>query len=145
MTLTVAGIDIGDPMATWRDYSRRARTLDQYDLAPNGDPDVLLDDEVRRTRIVASRISEDERTRLAIRAATAPWHMIPADSDLVAADPAERGGLFDNAAALYYHFAVPHQHGLGRSKIHKVLHFKRRGLHPVLDRNLVRLYRARAR
>src|SRR5207245_87284 len=145
VTLTVADVVISGPVAIWRDYSGRTKTLDRYDLAPAGDPGLLADDEIRRTWIVASRISADERARLVIRAATAPWHDVPADSELAAADPAERDGLFDKAAMLYHHFAVPHQRGIGRSKIHKVLHLKRRGLYPVLDRNLVRLYKARAR
>jgi Family of unknown function (DUF6308) len=94
---------------------------------------------------VASRISEEERTRLVVRAATAPWHDVPAGSELAAANPAERDGPFDKAAALYYHFAVPHERGIGRSKIHKVLHLKRPCLYPLLDRNLVHLYKVRAR
>jgi hypothetical protein len=64
---------------------------------------------------------------------------------LAAANPAERDAPFDKAAALYHHFAVPHERGIGRSKIHKVLHLKRPCLYPVLDRNLVHLYKARAR
>jgi len=86
VTLTVAGIAIADHMAIWRDYGGWTKTLDRYDLAPAGEPDLLTDDEVRRTRIVASRISEEERTRLVVRAATAPWHDVPAGSELAAGD-----------------------------------------------------------
>jgi len=61
--------------------------------------------------------------------------------------PGQRGSsssraLFDNAAALYWHFTTPHQAGIGPAKIHKPLHVKRPWFYPVLDQ-LVRSCTAR--
>ena len=67
------------------------------------------------------------------------------EADLASADPAQRGGLFDKAAALYWHFTIPHNAGIGPAKIHKVLHVKRPQFYPVLDRLVRRLYRVQAR
>jgi hypothetical protein len=121
------------------------RTLREYDLAGAGDPAVLVASEVERTWIIASRITRREGAWFLRRAADAPWGGVSADADLACADPAGRGDLFDNAAALYWHFTTPHQPGIGPAKIHKVLHVKRPRLYPVLDRLVRRLYRAQAR
>ena len=145
MVLTVAGRVVPDPMEIWQDYSRRTRTLHGYDLAGTGDPAILTASEVERTRIIASRISRKECVRLVNRAAEAPWAFVAVDADLADADPSRRGGLFDQAAALYWHFTTPHEAGLGPAKIHKVLHVKRPSVYPVLDRLIRRLYRAQAR
>lgn len=145
MALTVAGREISDPLVIWHDYAARTRTLLSYDLAGTGDPGRLTRDEIWRTRIVSSRISHAECARLLDRAATAPWQGVPVSSDLADADPTRRGGLFDSAAALYWHFIIPREPGLGRAKIHKMLHVKRPALYPVLDRRIRRLYAAQAR
>lgn len=145
MVLTVAGRVVPDPMEIWQDYARRTRTLHGYDLAGTGDPAILTASEVKRTRIIASRISRKECVRLVNRAAEAPWAFVAVDADLADADPSQRGGLFDQAAALYWHFTTPHEAGLGPAKIHKVLHLKRPSVYPVLDRLIRRLYRAQAR
>jgi hypothetical protein len=76
------------------------------------------------------------------RATTAPWQLVPADSNLADVDPVRRGGLFDSAAALYWHFTIPREPGLGPAKIHKALHVKRPALYPVLDHRIRRLYAA---
>ena len=113
MVLTVAGRVVPDPMEIWQDYARRTRTLHGYDLAGTGDPAILTASEVERTRIIASRISRKECVRLVNRAAEAPWALVAVDADLADADPSRRGGLFDQAAALYWHFTTPHEAGLG--------------------------------
>jgi uncharacterized protein DUF6308 len=145
VTLIIDGRVIDDPMTIWRGYAGRTRTLNNYDLAGQGNPGILTEGDVARTRIIASRISRDECERLLKRADGAPWDCVSAEADLAAADPARRGGLFDQAAALYWHFTVPHEAGLGPAKIHKVLHVKRPGVYPVLDRLVRRLYRVQAR
>jgi Family of unknown function (DUF6308) len=145
VALTIAERVIDDPLSIWRDYARRTRTLDEYDLTGPGDPGILTEGEVTRTRIIASRISRDECGHLLRRAAEAPWGCVSAEADLADADPARRDGLFDQAAALYWHFTTPHQTGLGPAKIHKVLHVKRPRIYPVLDRVVRRLYRMQAR
>jgi hypothetical protein len=144
VALMVAGRHIRDPAEIWRGYASRTRTLCEYDLAGTGDPAILVAGEVARTRIIASRVTRQEDEWFIRRAADAPW-AVSADGDLACADPYRRGGLFDNAAALYWHFTTPHRTGIGPAKIHKVLHVKRPALYPVLDRLVRRLYRAHAR
>jgi hypothetical protein len=132
-------------MEVWQDYASRTRTLHKYDLADAGDPALLLEGEVARTRVIASRISRTECALLLQRSADAPWGCVSGEADLASADPAHRGGLFDLAAALYWHFTTPHQAGIGPAKIHKMLHVKRPWLYPVLDGLVRRLYRGQAR
>jgi hypothetical protein len=144
VALTVAGREISDPLEIWHDYAARTRTLLGYDLAGVGDPGRLTRDEIWRTRIISSRISHAECARLLDRANTAPWQRVPVNSDLADADPVRRGGLLDGAAALYWHFIIPREPGLGPAKIHKMLHVKRPALYPVLDRRIRRLYAAQA-
>jgi hypothetical protein len=132
-------------MEMWQDYARRTRTLHGYDLAGVGDPTSLTPSEVERTWIIASRISREECVRLVNRAANAPWACVAVDAHLADADPAQRSGLFDRAAALYWRFTTPHEAGLGVAKIHKVLHIKRPSFYPVLDRLIRGLYRVPAR
>jgi hypothetical protein len=71
MTLMIAGRRI-DPFPIWTDYARRSATLDGYDLAEVGDPNVLTGPEAWRTRIVNSGLTQDERSRLVARALDAP-------------------------------------------------------------------------
>jgi len=145
VALTVAGRLIRDPIEIWQGYASRTRTLHEYDLADAGDPAILVESEVARTRIIASRVSRKECAFLLQRAVDAPWGCVSGDADLTSTDPAHRGGLFDNAAALYWHFTTPHQAGIGAAKIHKMLHVKRPWLYPVLDQLVRSLYRAQAR
>jgi uncharacterized protein DUF6308 len=142
--LTVAGREIRDPMEIWRSYAARTRTLRDYDLASVGDPGRLTREEAWRTRIISSRISHDECARLLDRANAAPWQCVPVDADLADADPLRGGGLFGEAARLYWYFTTPHEKGFGPAKIHKVLHVKRPTLYPVLDRRIRHLYRTHA-
>jgi hypothetical protein len=132
-------------MEIWQGYSGRSRTLLGYDLAGTGDPVTLTQDEVKRTRIIASRVTNEECARFLKRARNAPWGDVSTDSDLACADPAWRGGIFDKAAALYWHFTAPHEVGIGPAMVHKVLHLKRPLLYPVLDRLVRRLYRTQAK
>jgi hypothetical protein len=78
------------------------------------------------------------------RANAAPWQCVPVDADLADADPLRGGGLFGEAARLYWYFTTPHEKGFGPAKIHKVLHVKRPTLYPVLDRRIRHLYRTHA-
>ena len=143
VSLTIAGHTI-DPMPIWTDYAARSHTLDGYDLAGVGDPNILTAGEAWRTRIVASRLSRDEQSLVVARALDAPWSTVAADADLADADPQKRGGLFDRAAKLYWSFSTSHERGIGVAKIHKILHLKRPALYPVLDRRLRTLYAAQA-
>jgi hypothetical protein len=73
VTLTIAGRVIDDPLRIWQDYASRTRTLREYDLADPGNPAILTEDEVTRTRIIASRVTREECARLLRRATDAPW------------------------------------------------------------------------
>jgi len=51
------------------------------------------------------------------------------------------GGLFAAAVRLYWWFTWPERiPGVAVAKVHKILHFKRRGLYPILDGHLRTLY-----
>jgi hypothetical protein len=140
--LYVAGQRVADPMSIWRGYGRR--TLDRYDLPGSGRSDVLTPAEAWRTRVVHSRLTRGEQTRLLARADTAPWSDVPADAELLNADPNEQGGLFHAAANLYWHFSNPRMPGFGPPKLHKVLHVKRPKFYPVVDTRIQLLYRQQA-
>jgi hypothetical protein len=142
MPLHVAGDVVEDPMAMWRKYARNyGRTIRDYDLADPGSPDVLTAEEAWRSRIIHSRLTYHERDQLVDRAADAPWAGVPADADLADADPATPGGLFARAAALYWMFTWPERiHGVRVAKVHKILHFKRPAMYPILDERLRALY-----
>ncbi len=70
---------------------------------------------------------------------SAPWASVPAQAQIVAADPCIVNGLYDAAAAL-------HQHFLGATSrdatpvVTALLHLARPGLFPVLDLPIRRLY-----
>jgi hypothetical protein len=76
----------------------------------------LTEAEVERTWIVASRISRKECMRLISRASDAAWACVAVDAELANADPLVRGGLFDKAAALYWHFTTPHEAGVAQRR-----------------------------
>jgi hypothetical protein len=120
-----------------------AATLRRYDLPGAGSPDVLTAEEVTRTRVVNSRISDLELRWFLAHAADAPW---PAgDADLRAADPAESGGLYDAMTRLYDHLSLSAPPGIAVAKISKVLHVKRPALFPILDSHINAAYRRQAR
>ncbi|WBB47432.1 DUF6308 family protein [Verrucosispora sp. WMMA2044] len=136
-----------DPLRRVVDYvKQRGRTIRQYDLTGEGDPDLLTLEDVVRTRIIRSRISNEERDWLVARAAEGQelWSVVAPDARLADADPAEVGLLYDRALALFKHFHDQRPSGLATGKISKVLHLKRRGLFPILDSQLADRYRRKA-
>ena len=143
MPLQVCGHVLHDPMPIWRQYAEDyPRTIRQYDLGDPGDPDVLTEAEAWRSRIINSRLAHSERDEMIGRAAGAPWASVPADADLADADPAMPGGLFADAAWLYWAFTWPDRiSGVAVAKVHKILHLKRPGLYPILDDRIKRLYK----
>src|ERR1700733_3641684 len=142
MSLHVAANVVEDPMSMWRIYAHNyGRTIRHYDLAVPGDPDVLTADEAWRSRLIHSRLTYQERDQMVERAADAPWVGVPADADLIDADPTTPRGLFAKAADLYWTFTWPERiHGVRVAKIHKVLHVKRPAMYPILDDGLRALY-----
>jgi hypothetical protein len=146
MSITIAGKRVPDPFERLAAYaSRYSSTLIRYDLAGQDEPFTLSRDEVRRTRKIASRISDRERDWFVERGQTAPWTQVEADADLGDADPEQEGGLYDRADALYQHFRSEAPRNVNMAKISKVLHLKRPALVPLLDSHLEREYRSLAR
>lgn len=143
--LTIADVEVPDPLAILHGYARRWRTLQTYDLPGPGDPNSLGMEEVVRTRVISSRISVREAQWLLQRAEDAPWVDVPYDADLRDADPAELGGLYDRMEALYMHFRTDSPRGLGVAKVSKVLHLKRPAAYPILDSHLMKTYALPAR
>jgi hypothetical protein len=147
MGLWIAGRIVDDPMSIWRDYARRyPRTIAEYDLGGHGYPDTITVEEARRTRIMNSRISDSECEELVARAAepTCPWRNVSRHAELAHANPSVSGGLFDQAAQLYWYFTSRRIVGVRVAKVHKTLHIKRPDMYPILDDRLRNLYRERA-
>lgn len=143
--MKVAGRAIEAPLAELTAYGRRHNgTVARYDLAGGGDPSTLSADEVARTRVISSRISNTQSDWFVSRSLTAPWQGVESDASLADADPALEEGLYSAASALYEHFRSVTPAGVARAKIHKVLHLKRPGLIPILDSHLLRSYSASA-
>ncbi|MHA7134221.1 DUF6308 family protein [Oerskovia turbata] len=132
---------VADAFTELSRYGRRHHaTVATYDLGGAGDPLTLTGQEVARTRIIASRISNDQSAWFVERARAAPWGDVPADASLVDADPGERDGLYAAAVALHEHFRTAAPAGVAVAKLHKVLHLKRPGLFPILDSRLLATY-----
>lgn len=138
--ITIAGrvLSIDECIEKLRRYP--SRTLLRYDLPGPGDPNTLARDEVTRTRAVSSRISEAEANWFLARAKDAPWPSIEAD-DLRHADPAVTDGSYDQLVALYKHFSDAAPPRVGIAKVSKVLHVKRPGAYPILDKRITSIYR----
>jgi hypothetical protein len=145
-SVSVAGQEIADPIWVLRVYcQRQGRALRAYDLARSGAPDTVSLEDVVRTRVIASRISHKEAAWFIERAVQAPWSVVPCHARLVDADPMVVGGAYDDALALYNHFADAAPVQVRGGKIHKLLHLKRPHLYPILDSRLRHTYRAKAR
>jgi hypothetical protein len=146
MSVTIAGEVLPDPFERLAAYAGRySATLVHYDLAAQNDSFALSPDEVRRTRKIASRISDRERDWFLERGQSAPWAHTDPSADLGDADPGHEGGLYDRANALYQHFRTDAPRNVNMAKISKVLHLKRPALIPLLDSHLERRYRRLAR
>lgn len=142
MPLRICGRIIEDPVSLWRFYAcGHRRTVCDYDLPGPGEPGQLTEAEAWRSRVIGSRLTYSQREEAIRRAVGAPWTGVPADADLADADPDTLGGLFSQAAGLYWHFTWPYRIlGVGAAKLHKILHVKRPGLYPILDSSAKRLY-----
>jgi hypothetical protein len=125
-------------------YQRQTKnTVDKYDLPGPGDPSKLTLEEVVRTRIVKSRISNLEAAWFVETAKKVRWP--PPQADLRDADPAVRGGLYDDMNACYQYFWEKRQPGVGIGKISKVLYVKQPAAYPILDSRVTAFYRDAAK
>lgn len=146
VSLTIAGRQVEDARTVLLQYAtQHPGTLRRYDLPGIGKPNELTRDEIVRTRVIASRISEAQADRLATLAHTAPWQDVPTNADLRDADPQCTDGLYAGALALYDHFRIGAGPGINVAKISKALHIKRPNLYPILDSHLLRAYRPAAK
>lgn len=114
-------------------------TINDYDRPGPGDPTVLTRQEVARTRVLKSRISDQQLGWFVDRATRAPWP--PADADLRHAEPHIRNGLYDQLEDFYRHFEDDAPDDVARAKISKVLHVKRPAAIPILDSEVTEVYR----
>lgn len=103
--VTVAGASFTIEQAVDRFVAYPRRTPARFDYPPRGEYGSITPEDIRRTRYISSRISHAQGDYFIAQAAGAPW--IDAASDLAAADPNIRGGLFDAMSELYWHFAGP--------------------------------------
>lgn len=149
MALRIADVTVDNPMPIWHAYARLyGGTIRGYDLRSPGDPNALTPDEAWCSRIIGSRMTRREQDEIVRRASehSCPWSDVRADADLADADPAVTGGDFDHAAELYWYFTSPDRiPGVRVAKLHKVLHVKRPGFYPILDRRVRHLYRDHAK
>jgi hypothetical protein len=143
----IAGRTIDDPLGAVADYVRdNERTIREFDLVdPPSGPDELSAQDLLRTRYTRVRVDSDEIQYFVDKGRGAPWMGVPADADLVDADPNVEGGLYDAAEALYMHFFTGRRRGITPVKIHTCLHLKRRGLYPLLDGRILDIYEDTAR
>lgn len=143
MSLRICQHVVAAPMPMWRWYARNYPcTIHEYDLGDPGNPDVLTAAEAWRSRVINSRLTNAERDEVVRRAVSAPWAGVPADADLIEADPLIPGGLFEDMASLYWSFTWPERiSGVAVAKVHKILHPKRPALYPILDKRIKELYR----
>ena len=134
-------MNVSTAVSTARSYVKvRARTVEKFDLRA-GTWKVVNAELIHSTRIFSSRISKQQEEWFIRKALTAPWDAVPIGSRLIDADPAERGGLYDDAACLWCHFADVAIWGIATAKISKVLHAMRPTFFPVLDKRLVTEFR----
>jgi hypothetical protein len=144
MSLRICQHVADDPMPMWRRYARAyPRTIREYDFGDRGDPEVLTEAEAWRSRIIRSNLTHDECDQVVQRGArlSTPWASVPADADLADADPSVPGGLFADMAELYWSFMRPEPIPRVKvAKLHKILHPKRPGLYPILDKRIKEFY-----
>ncbi|MDP9021593.1 MAG: DUF6308 family protein [Actinomycetota bacterium] len=142
MAVDIADVRVDDPHgAVVRWLTEHDKTVRGYDQHTSQHPDRITARDVLATQYTKLRVDGMELQFFLDRGRSAPWHLVPADATLAAADPEEEGGLYDAAEELYGHFYRGRLRGLAIGKIHRVLHLKRRHLFPLLDGRLLELYK----
>lgn len=142
--ITVAGRTVEDALSELEGYAKKhGRTLERYDLAEHSQGE-LTEGMVTATRVIASRISNAQRTSLVQIVNDVDWTHVPVGSLLKSADPIIEGGLFDAAIAVFDSVKERAPKGVRTGKISKVLHLMRPGLFPILDTRIRALYRSEA-
>lgn len=143
--IEIAGWAVPDPLTVLASYCRNhAKTLRDYDWLA-GTTDSLTREQITATYRMSSRISRTDARWLLGQAATAGWDTVDKAALLNDADPAIRGGLYDQADALYAYFYRSRPRNVNHAKVSKCLYLMRPGLIPVLDSRVLKLYRRSAR
>ena len=142
--IQVAGRKVDSPLDVLSCYAERyARTVREYDLAQACcQPNQACMQDVKRTRVIASRISDKQGAAMLQTLASAPWSRVPKSADLANADPEILGELYDHMLDLY--LPLLDISGVNHAKASKLLHLKRPVLFPILDSKLMALYRRAA-
>ena len=145
MKIFVAGVEqTVKPQLVLRYVAKYPTTTKQFDLRA-GKYQSIDSDLICATRVISSRISNDELTWFESTGRSAPWGLVDSLAKLVDADPGERGGQYDRALELWNQFASNKKRGVAVGKISKVLHAMRPNFFPIIDSRLRRSYRAYAR
>ncbi|GII25698.1 DUF6308 family protein [Planosporangium mesophilum] len=135
---------IDDPFQVFRDYCiDYPNTLRRYDWA-QVDRLRLSPEVVSASRSLFSRISREQELRLLSLNVNAPWDIVPPDARLHDADPLVRDGLYGRALTLYNHFLHQSGDGIADAKVSKSLHLTRPAFFPILDTQVLKLYRTSA-
>jgi hypothetical protein len=141
----IAGHPVSDACGVVEQYlARYGKTIRRYDFF-EGPSRQVSPESVKATRIVASRISNEAAVWFVERGVSAPWSVVPADAELADADATVTGGLYENACALWNHFAATPLPQVSTGKISKVLHLARPALFPILDSTVRKVYRKAAK
>lgn len=145
MGVEVAGRVVDDPLgAITRHVEEHERTIRNYDLHEQQDPNRITARDVLATQFTKLRVDGMQLQHFVDRGRNAPWSDVPVGARLADADPVEEGGLYDRAEGFYQHFFKGRRQGLSAGKIHRVLHLKRPALFPLLDGRLLELFKDRA-
>jgi hypothetical protein len=94
--------------------------------------------EVKRSRILKPRLSNDQAQAMLEKVKDFPWSTIPRSARLADADPEVRNGLFDHMLRLYS--PLLDIRGVKHGKASKLLHLARPALFPILDETLRYVY-----
>lgn len=122
----------------------RDKTALEFDLKTRLYPDI--DDQViKSSRIIRSRISNQEGEWFIAQGKTAPWTALGQNVKLADADPTKNDGSYDAGLLLWNHFAQSSPKGISTAKISKILHAMRPDFYPILDSRLLTLYKDSAR
>lgn len=147
--LTIAGERCtlsASSLVRYATHPKSARTLERYDaraaeFLKASDVRLTIDD-IRLTRLIYSRISEDEARWFVERSASAPWQGLPPKNELRSATGGS--GLYQAALAIYDHFLAGRRRGIGVAKISKVIHLARPRFFPILDQHVMARYKTAA-
>jgi len=144
ISVAIAGRASSDAANAIATYIRdRGRTITQFDFRAGSFERITIE-LIRTTRLVNSRISNDEAEWFVEAGSRIDWSTVPIDSVLRDADPTVAEGLYDLANQTYSLLSDNAPSRVSMGKISKVLYLMRPGLFPILDSHLQMTYRKAA-